>query len=801
MIEKTKVPSKIGLFISDPGGRLARAVDLDSILQRLAKMKNVARSEVATDILSAGFLPSVIEDIKAGNLNRILWVGRFSLHQEKRIRSELAAGGLNPYLHEWRDLEEQGIGKEVPLRDGLIGDLKEIDREIWTQKALILIQMSVARTRLLEALEPLALPAVDAVLIIGAGVAGLHAAATMAKLDKKVYLIEKESGVGGKVAHLHRLYPKICDPRCGLEFEVQKLRESDKVEVHTLSQVKSLDGGPRNFEVRIEKKPRYVSEERCIACGECVRACPVEIPDRETRSSVFTPAAHPQRAVGTPPRKAIHPPEPLHFPSAFVVERIYCPPECRECVKACPTQAVELEQAPSDSVFRVGAVIATTGWDPYPLSRVEEYGYGVYPNVISNLEAEQLLENPPELKEVGFIQCAGSRDERHLSYCSSVCCSASLKQASCLKEKLPDSRFYIFYQDIRTPGFDEELYQKVKSLDNVIFVRGLPSAVKPEAETGKLKVRAEDTLSGKEVSLSLDLLVLAGGMTPSEGSGEIAPLLNLPRNDFGFFESHLQCHPEESQRTGIYVGGAARGPMNVAQSVESSHRAVAEALQFLNGTFLVEPTYPVVDKTRCDKCKRCMEDCPFSAFSFDAEGFPTPDLSKCRQCGNCMGTCPLAVISLRNFTIKQTAAQVQAIKSSFMGKEEPVVLAFLCRNDAYPAARSASDSYLPIPPNVFFIKAPCAGSINNALLADALSFGIDGILIAGCKDGQCHYVRGSQLVRTRSADLSDKLKKMMIEPERVRFENLEIRDSGRYIELIHSYIKDLKAMGPNPFKT
>jgi heterodisulfide reductase subunit A/quinone-modifying oxidoreductase subunit QmoB len=290
-------------------------------------------------------------------------------------------------------------------------------------------------------------------------------------------------------------------------------------------------------------------------------------------------------------------------------------------------------------------------------------------------------------------------------------------------------------------------------------------------------------------------------MMPSQGSFEIAQLLNLPQNNFGFFESHLQCHPEESQRTGILVGGACRGPMNISQSIESSHRAAMEVLPFLNRTILIEPKYPVLDLTKCDKCKRCMEECPFLSYVFDENGFPSLDLTKCRQCGNCMGICPLIAISLLNNTIKQIAAQVQAIKPSFISKEEPVILAFLCENDAYHAAQSAVEYGLPVPPNVFFIKVPCAGSVNNALVADALAFGIDGVLIAGCKDGQCHYVKGNQLVKTRSGDLSDKLQKMMIDPQRVRFESLEIRDSKKYVELVKSYIEELRATGPNPFKS
>ena len=209
---------------------------------------------------------------------------------------------------------------------------------------------------------------------------------------------------------------------------------------------------------------------------------------------------------------------------------------------------------------------------------------------------------------------------------------------------------------------------------------------------------------------------------------------------------------------------------------------------------------PILDKTKCDQCKRCMEDCPFSSYVFDEKEFPMPVLERCRQCGNCMGVCPLGAISMRNNTIKQTAAQIQILENSFMGQKEPLVLAFLCENDAYKAARAAVDQGLPVPPNVVFIPVKCAGNVNNALLADALSIGVDGVFIGGCKDGHCHYVWGNQLVEKRSEDLSEKLKQMMIEPERVRFENIEIRDSKRNVDILNSYIEDLKKMGPNPFK-
>lgn len=798
-----KVKPRIGLYLWDQGGRLARALDLDALVQKAGKNKSVGRIQVVEDPWAEAFLDGLKEDVEGGEVNRFLWVGRFSPHQMRFLKEKLAALGINPFLHCWCDLEEQGI------------TLEGVDPKIRDKKALALLKMAIARTRPLEPLEPKEIPASDALLVIGAGVAGLHTAASVAALGKPVHIVERESGVGGKVAYLSRFYPRICDPHCGLEFVLDRLAQSEGVTFHTLSELAALEGAPGNFMARIRKQPRYVSEARCNGCGMCEKVCPVEISGPPPFSEALPQGQERQEGIGDllqTTRKAIHPSQPMAFPTAFAIDREHCPLDCRECENACPNGAIVLDQAETEEEIRVGAVLVATGWDPYPLSKVEEYGYGRHPNVVSNLEMERILslgdqakDKPPgfsleTLKEVGFIQCAGSRDERHLPYCSSVCCSATLKQILHFKEKVPDANCHVFYMHIRSPGFEEELYRRAREMYNAVFIKDRPARVERDEATGKLQVTVLDPALDKKLRMDLDLLVLAGGMCPSTGSQDLSEMLNLPKNDYSFFESHLQCFPEESQRTGIFVGGCAREPMNVAQSIESSHRAAMKALSFLQGNVVIEPTYPLLDKTKCDQCKRCMEDCPFSSFVFDEKEFPFPVLEKCRQCGNCMGVCPLGAISIPNNTIKQTAAQIQILENSFMGQKEPLVLAFLCENDAYKAARSAVDQGLAVPPNVVFLKVSCAGNVNNALLADALSIGVDGVFIGGCKDGHCHYVWGNQLVEKRSDDLSAKLKQMMIEPERVRFENIEIRDSQRYVDLLNGYIEELKKMGPNPFK-
>ncbi len=798
-------PPQIGLYIIDPGETLAEIVDLQAVIQKCAKIRQVEVCEVISDIWAEQSLQTVQETVTENRIDRLVWVGTFTAQQKKTIQNVLLEVGVNPYLHEWCDLQLQTIALGKGTEKTLLG------------KTLTVIEMALARAKQLQPLVPIKLPASDSVVVVGAGIAGLHAAASFIERGKRVHLVEKQSGVGGKVALLSRFYPLLCNPQCGIEYVLKTLRNSDKLTLHTLSKPLAVEGNAGNFSVTIQSQPRYVDTDRCNGCGLCSNVCPVELPiflDNIQDEPPFQEA----KGIGgliKETRRAIHASVPFSFPESFVVERASCPEGCCKCEDACPTKAIDLsEQLPAEQNITAGAVLATTGWDPYPLSRLNNYhGYGQHANVIGNLEMEQLLSQiskgsdiplfPSEGdgNRVGFIQCSGSRNTKHLSYCSSVCCSATIKQIKQLKTLRPDAKCTVFYQDMRCNGFEEELYRELRSTSDVLFVRGFPKVEASNPPEGtKLTLVCEDTFSGRPITTELDLLVLAGGMQPSKAGVEFAELSGLPLNDHNFFEGHYQCYPEESQRTGILTGGCARGPMNASQSIESAGRAAMKALKFLEGTISIEPTYPVVNQLKCDQCKRCVEECPFDCYRLNDKGFPEPDLSKCRQCGNCMGICPVSAISINHLTLKQLAVQIEILENSFLDYEEPIILAFLCENDALVAARSAMDKGLNVPMNVIHIGVPCAGAVNNALIADALSIGIDGVLIGGCKDGQCHYINGNQLVNKRSGDLADKLKTMRVEPERVQSLSLEIHEAERYVTILEDYIQSLKAMGPSPFK-
>ncbi|MBI5521572.1 MAG: hydrogenase iron-sulfur subunit [Desulfarculus sp.] len=785
---------RIGLLAWDQGQALAQALDWPGLLLALGKQKDV-KLVLAPTSLGQG-RAELAAALAEGQVERLLVLGAPSHTQRQDLLAALAPAGLNPHLAAWLDLEAEGV-----LDLGLPAAQRQ-------KKALTLVKMHLALLRLAAPLEPVEAPATRAALVLGGGVAGLEAAKRLAACGVEVHLAERAASLGGRVAQLSGLYPLGCDPLCGLVVSLRELCANGQVHIHTLSQLTDLAGAPGAFSATLSRAPRFVDPELCNGCGQCATVCPVEVPAAQAWWQ-DEPPVNPRAfaLAGLKPAKAIGPGGPLAFPPAWRVRRELCPPGCRACAEACPSRALCLEQGEEHFTIEAGALILATGWDPYPLSRLERWAYQQSPRVVGNLELERLLSPAGaaalagmEPRTVAFIQCAGSRDQAHLPYCSGVCCSASLKQARRLKELYPDLLCYVFYQDIRTLGFEEDLYRQVAALPGVVLVRGLPAQAQL-LEDGRLGIRAEDAFSGVELKLRLDLLVLAGGMTPSAGSVELAARLGLPPGPHGFYWSHPQCRPADSGRNGIFAAGCGREPMNVTRSLESAALAACHALPLMSGQVRLAPHLPRLDKGKCDQCKRCLEECPAGAWSLDERGFPLLAPTRCRQCGVCMGACPLAAISLPGSTIRQMAAAIEVLgdDAAFAG-QAPLVLALLCQNDAWLAARQAARAGLALPPGLVMLPLTCAGALNNALVADALSLGVDGVLIGGCPGQQCHYRTGGELASRRARDLGGKLTQMRLEPQRVRFEPLEVGQAEDFARLAAGFAQELKALGPNPFR-
>ncbi|MBI4876027.1 MAG: CoB--CoM heterodisulfide reductase iron-sulfur subunit A family protein [Acidobacteria bacterium] len=401
------------------------------------------------------------------------------------------------------------------------------------------------------------------ILVLGGGIAGMTAALEAAEAGCEVVLVEKAPYLGGRVAKMNLYFPKLCPPSCGLEINLKRLRANPRIQVLTQAELIELSGSAGDFTATVKVAPRYVTAA-CTRCGFCAEACPAERPDEFN--------------YGLSKTKAVYLPHAMAWPERYVVERPLCPPGCAACAQACPYGAVDLHQQEERRTFQVAAVIAATGWAPYNAARIEGLGYGESKNVVTNLVLERLAApngptggkilrpsdgRAPRL--VAFVQCAGSRDENHLPYCSGVCCAASLKQAAYVRSQYPDARVVVFYIDIRTSGRLEDFYSRIAADTNVQFIKGKVAHIDEDPATGDLVVHAEDILRGKQLALHADLVVLATGIVPQTQGLPAA----FPVDEYRF---------AGNGKAGLYPAGCAHRPEEVSASVQEATGAALKAL-------------------------------------------------------------------------------------------------------------------------------------------------------------------------------------------------------------------------------
>jgi len=515
---------------------------------------------------------------------------------------------------------------------------------------------------------------------------------------------------------------------------------------------------------------------------------------------------------------------------------------------------VNLQNGSGLETINAGSVVQATGWRPYEPKKLGHLGYGI-DNVVTNIQMEEMLTDGKVLKadgkapeSIAFIQCAGSRDQEHLPYCSSVCCRASLKHAMQLREMYPDAKIYVLYKDIRSPGQYELFYQAAQDDPGFFFTKGEVADVK-EAN-GKLSIDLDDTLMGEPITVNADMLVLATGMVPSSqvedtvfdendaeeakpdapvetadgkkeaaGAEQGANILNLnyrqgkdlPTLKYGFPDSHFICFPYETRRTAIYAVGTVRAPMDMAQAGMDANGAALKAVQAVS---MIEEgetlhprardlSFPDFFLNRCTQCKRCTEDCPFGALDEDEKGTPKPNITRCRRCGTCMGACPERIINFQNYSVPMGNNMIKAVEVPEEFDEKPRIIAFVCENDAMPAIEAAAQKRMKFNPWVRIMPVRCVGSVNMIWITNCLDAGFDGILLMGCKHGddyQCHFVRGSELAEYRMDNVQEKLKQMALETERVQITSVAIDEWEKAITTLEEYSEQVDEMGANPFK-
>ena len=406
------------------------------------------------------------------------------------------------------------------------------------------------------------------IVVAGGGIAGLSAAVEAAEVGFNVILVEREPFLGGRVARMNKYFPKLCPPQCGLEINFRRIRSNPLIRVMTMSEVEKIEGESGNFTVEIRVNPRYVNE-KCTACAKCSQAAKTEV------SNPFN--------YGLSTVKAAYLPHEFAYPMRYVIApEIIGTPEAKAIEAACDYGAVELDMAPRTVEVKAGAIIWATGWVPFDTSSISYYGAGKCRNVVSNVVMERLasangptggsISRPSDgkpVKKIAFVQCAGSRDENNLPYCSGVCCLASLKQATYLLEQDQEASVSIFYIDIRALGRQEAFFNKVREDERVTLVKGKAGEITESPETGMVSVQVEDQETGKILRDDFDLVVLAAGMVPSTASEKIPA--EAAYDQAGFLL--------RGNTPGIIGAGCVRSPADVSSSIQDATAAVLRAIQ------------------------------------------------------------------------------------------------------------------------------------------------------------------------------------------------------------------------------
>jgi heterodisulfide reductase subunit A len=406
------------------------------------------------------------------------------------------------------------------------------------------------------------------VLVVGSGVAGVASALELGNAGINVYLLEKEALIGGHSASFCCKATDVCS-QCSACVVSDKLKEAvthPRITVLTNSTVKRLSGEPPDFRVEIVRRPKFVNEQRCIACGLCTAVCPTD-------------------------PKAIYAPQFEALPFSYVLDERLClrfkGETCNLCRSGCPTAAIDFDLKTKEEELNVGAVIVATGFDVFDAGEKGSLGYGRYPNVLTGLDLEHILAredclrvpgNGTEPKNIAFVQCVGSRDKGH-GYCSQVCCKYAMRLAGLIRYRNPDARLTIFYIDLQTAGKGfAQFYEKYK--EDIRFVRGVPVEVLRTA-SGDLEVKFEDIAQGQVCRDDFDLVVLSVGISPAKNSWDLARTLGINLADDGFFDTKGSLSPNETNVDGVFLAGTCQGPRDIPDSIAHGIAAASKAMQVL----------------------------------------------------------------------------------------------------------------------------------------------------------------------------------------------------------------------------
>ncbi|MHA1110809.1 MAG: hydrogenase iron-sulfur subunit [Promethearchaeota archaeon] len=772
---------KIGLAICHCGLNIAGVLDIKKIHNFFKKNKDLYVFEDNYLCSDAG-LKATDEIVEEHKIKRVVIAAcTIKLHGEM-FREHFEKIGMSRDLIAFVNIREQNswVHSKEPL--------------LATQKAIEQIQAKIEYVKLLKPQERIRVPVTQTALVIGGGVAGIHGALAIANTGYHVYLVEKDSTIGGHMVLFDKTFPTLDCSICILGPIMNEVKEHPNITLLTYSEVIDVSGYIGNFLVKVKKKARYVDMEKCVGCFDlCRSVCDVELPGR----------FFPMRAID------------VKFPNAVplvpVINMDYCT-GCGACELACDREAIVYDDKDIIEEINIGSILVATGFTDFDPTGLREYKYKINPNILTALEMERMLnpEGPTKgkisvpstglpPKKIAFALCVGSRNKNlDREYCSNVCCMYSIKQAMLIKERVPNAEIYVFYNDIRANfKMGENFYNRAREDLHIHFQKGTISDVQSingsEDTDPTLKIFAEDTMEGVRMEDEFDLLILATGMDPSEDCDKISTMLNISKDPYGFLmASHLKVRPSQSSLQGIYIAGTVHGPKDIPSSILQAESAAVKMVSILNKEELEIAAVKVhLDEDKCDLCRLCVDVCDYQALSIqDNKIVLNP--ANCLGCGACAAMCHTNALWVPGFSSEQIERQLDSFLAN--KTQAPLIISFMCNWCAYPGADLAGTNKIQYPTNTRVIRVNCAAMVNPSWVVKALLGGADGVLVVGCYEQDCHYTTGFTKAKGWHESTLTILEELKIDPARVRLENVSAGEGKKFTEIVFDFSKSLQKM-------
>ncbi|MGY5864951.1 MAG: hydrogenase iron-sulfur subunit [Candidatus Thorarchaeota archaeon] len=782
---------RIGVFPCKCGKNIGAVVDIDAVAEYAKTLPGVVFVQVNRYTCADPGQREIEEAIKEHELNRVVVASCSPTMHEDTFRKAVKAAGLNPYLCIMANIREH------------VSWVHRDDPKAATEKAKDLVAMSVVKAGTLEAQKEQNVPVTQAALVVGAGVAGMQAALDLADAGFKVNLVEREATIGGIMAILDKVFPQNDCSICILGPKMVDVAKHPNINLITMAEVETISGYVGNFDVRVKQRARFVDIDKCTSCGDCVEVCPVDVPSRTDQNLTW--------------QKAIQIPFPQAVPSSYFIDPNSCLGmdliRCGKCIDRCEQEAIVSSDQDRFIDFEVGVIILATGFNPANPEKIPRLGWGRYPNVITSLEFERLINaagptegklvRPSDLAKptsVAIAQCVGSRSINTRPACSNFCCAESVKCALLIKEHYPDTEVTIYYQDLRMHGkYFEDQYLKARE-EGVKFVRGRVGEIQQYPKTKNLRVSVEDTTHNKLQLIEFDMVILSMG---AEGQSGNFPIPISCTADSFYIESHPKLRPVDTSSAGVFICGGAESPKDIRDSVIQASAAAGRAAIILHkGRYPIEALSARIMQDKCNRCGTCVKRCPYGAISQDGTGKFTVMGALCQACGTCAGDCPKDAIYMPNFTNEQIEAQIEIALAESPAEK---IVAFACTYCSYRGSDLAGVSRMQYPTNSRVIRAICSGRYSTKFAQKAFELGAGAVLYSGCHlPADCHFQTGNHWMAKREPRIRGWMKRNNIDEERFRVEWVSASEGKKWQTIMSEMsevIEKHKKTKPKPKKS